>query len=165
MPKFKFAGHDVSVRVKELPVEAESDLKASIIKDAYGNVNEDATAEVMKQGTLRRGLESIKIDGKTHDLRPKKEGFKLPALRDPDTYENMSEELVRCVVGHDGNEWLGKIAPLKDFFAEYLPDDEDDENPTASEATTTEGTSGVLRSFPSETQTSQEHQSPSAISS
>lgn len=125
IPTFEFGGHQIDVVIKEVPQTTEFQLKNHIARGIPGSaqsfVLEDAIKSPMKVNGKDKVLNRKQADGT--------EEFIIPNIRDKETRQGLGDKLLHLIVEH--NDFLGYVEPLKDVFAQYLPEDEQDaENPT-----------------------------------
>lgn len=131
IPTFTFGGHEIDAVVSEIPQMVEYNIE-NVIRNA-------GTAKVV---ALRNGLKSLKVDGQNRPLYKRDNDndqvFTLPNIRDKETRQSLSEELLRLIV--EKNDFLGFDERFEKVFNRYLPDEDSEagaENPTDGEGSST----------------------------
>lgn len=135
--QFDFAGKHIEAEIAELKGSTRLDLKNVISREGGALAG---SAELL---VLRRSVRSITVNGARHALRKvggeEVDVDSFPDFYDPETYEDMTERLMREAVAV--NPWLAFRAPFDGVFASYAPSEAKD--PTGLTSTSTGGPSST----------------------
>lgn len=138
----------VVARIRRLPVAAEGELdnyfgrwQVSQDQQSFGGEFKFGT---IKNVALSHGLKSLSYErvnkrGEVQlteaKLNPGNVLGSLPDLRDDETGESIFNRLVKEVVAHKPNRWLGTHDDYQAVFRRYLPEDADKADPTEDSPT------------------------------
>lgn len=155
MPEVTFVMQDdegedrkVVARIRRLPVAAEGELdnyfgRWQVSQDQssfggefkFGTIKNVALSHGLKGLSYEKANKRGEVQMTEAKLNPGNVLGSLPDLRDDETGESIFTRLVKEIVAHKPNQWLGTHDDYQAVFRRYLPEDVEKANPTEDSST------------------------------